>query len=118
MWRALETAQAREFVEDMTNGLQASISQGGNNVSDGQRQRLSIARAVIRCPDVYLFDDSFSALDITTDAALLADLEKVTQKSAVIIVGQRISTIRTADEILVLDDGEIVGRGTHEHLLK
>ena len=118
MWRALETAQAREFVEDMTNGLQASISQGGNNVSGGQRQRLSIARAVIRRPDVYLFDDSFSALDITTDAALRADLEKVTQKSAVIIVGQRISTIRTADEILVLDDGEIVGRGTHEHLLK
>lgn len=118
MWRALETAQAREFVEDMTDGLQASISQGGNNVSGGQRQRLSIARAIIRRPDVYLFDDSFSALDVTTDAALRAGLEKETQNSAVIIVGQRVSTIRTADEILVLDDGEIVGRGTHEQLLK
>ena len=118
LWRALEIAQAADFVRDMPQQLEAPISQGGTNVSGGQRQRLSIARAIVRDPDIYLFDDSFSALDVTTDAALRYALDQVTQEATTIIVGQRVSTIRNADEILVLDRGAIVGKGTHEQLLK
>jgi ATP-binding cassette subfamily B protein len=118
MWEALEVAQARDFVEAMPRGLGARIEQGGTNVSGGQRQRLSIARALIRRPEIYLFDDSFSALDLTTDARLRAALVPYTRDAAVIIVAQRVSTISTADQIIVLDDGEVVGRGTHEELLE
>jgi ATP-binding cassette subfamily B protein len=117
MWAALEIAQARDFVEAM-GGLEAAIAQGGSNVSGGQRQRLAIARAVIRRPEIYLFDDSFSALDLATDARLRAALRPVTEQSTVVIVAQRVSTIRDADLILVLEDGVIVGRGTHESLLE
>ncbi|MCZ7533691.1 MAG: ABC transporter ATP-binding protein/permease [Acidimicrobiia bacterium] len=118
MWRALEIAQARGFVEDMPEGLDAPIAQGGTNVSGGQRQRLSIARALIRSPEIYLFDDSFSALDLATDARLRAALTAVTTQATVIIVAQRISSIKSADQIVVLDDGAIVGIGTHGELLE
>jgi ATP-binding cassette subfamily B protein len=118
MWEALEVAQGRDFVAAMPGGLQARIEQGGTNVSGGQRQRLAIARALIRRPDIYVFDDAFSALDLTTDARLRAALEPRTKDAAVIIVAQRVSTISRADCILVLDDGELVGRGTHEELLE
>lgn len=117
MWRALEIAQARDFVEALPEGLDAPIAQGGTNLSGGQRQRLAIARAVIRRPAVYLFDDSFSALDLATDARLRAALRPVTADATVIVVAQRVSTIRDADLIVVLDDGRIVGRGTHLDLL-
>jgi len=117
LWDALEVAQARDFVERMPGGLEASIAQGGTNVSGGQRQRLSIARALVRKPDVYLFDDSFSALDVTTDARLRAALADETRDAAVVIVGQRVATIRNADQIIVLDDGRIEGIGTHDYLL-
>ncbi len=117
MWEALEVAQAADFVRSMTGGLEARIDQGGANVSGGQRQRLSIARALIRRPRIYLFDDSFSALDLTTDARLRAALAPHTADAAVVIVAQRVSTIATADEILVLEDGLLVGRGTHDELL-
>nr|NLI50393.1 ABC transporter ATP-binding protein [Propionibacterium sp.] len=117
LWRALEVAQARDFVERMPGGLEAPIAQGGTNVSGGQRQRLSIARALVKRPDVYVFDDSFSALDVTTDANLRAALAAETAEAAVIIVAQRVSTIRNADQIVVLEDGEIVGLGTHAELL-
>ncbi len=117
MWRALEIAQARDFVEAMPDQLESPISQGGTNVSGGQRQRLAIARALIREPEIYLFDDSFSALDLTTDAKLRAALKPVTSHATVIIVAQRVSTITDADQILVLEDGIIVGRGTHDELL-
>ena len=117
MWEALQVAQATEFVRAMPGGLDARIEQGGTNVSGGQRQRLSIARALIRRPDIYVFDDSFSALDLATDARLRAALGPYTRDAAVIIVAQRVSTISTADLILVLEDGEVVGRGTHEELL-
>ena len=112
MWRALEIAQGRDFVEAMPEGLDAPITQGGTNVSGGQRQRLAIARALIRQPQIYLFDDSFSALDLATDARLRAALRPVTTASTVVIVAQRVSTIIDADQILVLEDGEVVGRGT------
>src|SRR5260221_505765 len=118
MWTALEVAQAADFVRAMPGGLQARIEQGGTNVSGGQRQRLSIARALVRKPDIYVFDDSFSALDLTTDARLRAALGPYTRDAAVIIVAQRVSTIATADDILVLDDGLVIGRGTHEELIK
>jgi ATP-binding cassette subfamily B multidrug efflux pump len=118
MWEALEVAQAADFVRNMPGGLNARIEQGGTNVSGGQRQRLSIARALVRKPDIYVFDDSFSALDLTTDARLRAALGPYTRDSAVIIVAQRVSTISTADDILVLDDGLVIGRGTHEELIK
>src|SRR3546814_15901179 len=108
MWEALEVAQAAEFVREMPGGLKARIEQGGTNVSGGQRQRLSIARALVRKPGVYVFDDSFSALDLATDARLRAALAPHTADSAVIIVAQRVSTIATADEIIVLDDGHLV----------
>jgi ATP-binding cassette, subfamily B, multidrug efflux pump len=117
MWRALEVAQGREFVEAMPEGLDAPITQGGTNVSGGQRQRLAIARALIRTPAIYLFDDSFSALDLATDARLRAALAPVTTDATVVIVAQRVSTIIGADQILVLEDGAVVGRGRHEELL-
>jgi ATP-binding cassette subfamily B multidrug efflux pump len=117
MWEALEIAQARGFVEGMSEGLQSPITQGGTNVSGGQRQRLAIARAVIRRPEIYLFDDAFSALDLATDARLRAALKPVTAEATVVIVAQRVSTIRDADVILVVEDGEVVGRGTHHELL-
>ncbi|WP_169978114.1 ABC transporter ATP-binding protein [Microbispora sp. H10836] len=117
LWQALEVAQARDFVEAMPEGLQAPISQGGTNVSGGQRQRLSIARALVAKPEIYLFDDSFSALDLSTDARLRAALPPYTAGAAVVIVAQRVSTIADADQIVVLDDGVVAGIGTHEELL-
>jgi ATP-binding cassette subfamily B protein len=117
LWQALETAQARDFVEAMPDGLDAAIAQGGTNVSGGQRQRLAIARALIRHPEIYLFDESFSALDLGTDARLRAALRPITRDAAVVIVAQRVSTIVDADQIVVLDDGAVVGLGTHEELL-
>ena len=118
LWHALDVAQARDFVEQMPGQLDAPIAQGGTNVSGGQRQRLSIARALVRRPHVYIFDDSFSALDVTTDARLRAALADETQNAAVVIVGQRVATIAGADQIIVLDDGHIDGIGTHEQLLQ
>ncbi len=117
LWRYLEIAQAKDFVAAMPQGLDAPIAQGGTNVSGGQRQRLAIARALVHRPEVYLFDDSFSALDLGTDARLRAALQPVTADAAVIIVAQRVSTIIDADEIIVLEDGRIVGTGRHEELL-
>ncbi|HEX2403512.1 MAG TPA: ABC transporter ATP-binding protein, partial [Acidimicrobiia bacterium] len=117
MWTALEIAQARDFVAAMDGGLEAPIAQGGTNVSGGQRQRLAIARALIRRPEIYLFDDSFSALDLSTDARLRRALKPYTADSTVVIVAQRVSTIADADQILVLEDGRVVGLGTHEALL-
>ena len=118
MWEALRVAQAEDFVRNMPGGLEATIEQGGTNVSGGQRQRLSIARALVRKPDLYVFDDSFSALDLATDARLRAALVPYTKDAAVVIVAQRVSTISTADQIVVLEDGAIVGMGTHEELLE
>jgi ATP-binding cassette subfamily B protein len=117
MWAALDTAQAADFVRDMPEGLHAPIAQGGTNVSGGQRQRLAIARALLREPDLYLFDDSFSALDLTTDARLRRALRRRTTDATVLIVAQRVSTIVDADQIIVLEDGLIVGLGTHDELL-
>jgi len=117
MWEALEIAQAREFVAAMPEGLDSPIAQGGTNVSGGQRQRIAIARAVIRRPEIYLFDDSFSALDVATDARLRRALRPVTAAATVLIVAQRVFTITDADQIVVLEDGEVVGLGTHDELL-
>lgn len=117
MWEALRIAQAADFVEKLDGGLAARIAQGGTNVSGGQRQRLSIARALVKEPAIYVFDDSFSALDVATDARLRAALAPATADRATLIVAQRVATIRGADEILVLEHGRIVGRGTHEELL-
>lgn len=117
MWAALRIAQAEDFVRAMPGGLEATIAQGGSNVSGGQRQRIAIARALIRQPEIYLFDDSFSALDLATDARLRAALEPNTRNSVVVVVAQRVSTIREADQILVLEGGHCVGLGTHEQLL-
>ena len=117
LWHALEVAQARDFVGAMPEGLNSPIAQGGTNVSGGQRQRLSIARALVKRPDVYVFDDSFSALDVTTDANLRAALASETSEAAVVIVAQRVSTIRNADQIVVLEHGQIVGLGRHDDLL-
>jgi ATP-binding cassette subfamily B protein len=118
LWQALEVAQARDFVEEMPGGLEAPIAQGGTSVSGGQRQRLSIARALVRKPEIYLFDDSFSALDLTTDAKLRAALRRQTADATVVIVSQRVSTITGADQIVVLDNGAVVGLGRHEELLE
>jgi len=117
LWEALEIAQGRDFVEAMPDGLDSPIAQGGTNVSGGQRQRIAIARALVRQPEIYLFDDSFSALDLGTDARLRAALRPVTADAAVVIVAQRVSTIVDADQIVVLDDGEVVGIGRHDELL-
>jgi ATP-binding cassette subfamily B protein len=117
LWAALEVAQGADFVRAMPEGLEAPIAQGGTNVSGGQRQRLAIARALVRRPEIYLFDDSFSALDLATDARLRAALKPVTAEATVVIVAQRVSTIADADQIVVLDDGLVVGKGTHAELL-
>jgi ATP-binding cassette subfamily B multidrug efflux pump len=117
LWEALEIAQAKPFVESMEGQLGAPIAQGGTNVSGGQRQRLAIARTLVHRPEIYLFDDSFSALDYATDAALRAALTEHITDATVIIVAQRVSTIRDADRIIVLDDGKVVGTGTHEELM-
>lgn len=116
--RAAQIAQAMEFISSDNDGFERSISQGGSNVSGGQKQRLSIARAIVKSPEIYIFDDSFSALDMKTDALLRKELEKYVKNSAVIIVAQRISTIMNADQILVLDEGRIVGKGTHRELME
>ena len=118
LWDALEIAQAADFVRALPEGLDAPVSQGGSNLSGGQRQRLAIARAVVKRPLVYLFDDSFSALDYATDAALRSALRTVTADAAVITVAQRVSTIRNADRIVVLDEGAVVGTGTHGELMQ
>lgn len=117
MWEALDIAQAADFVAQMPGGLEAAITQGGANVSGGQRQRLSIARAVIRRPEFYVFDDAFSALDLATDARLRSALAPITRDAVMIVVAQRVSTIRQADHILVLEDGDVMGLGTHDELL-
>jgi ATP-binding cassette subfamily B multidrug efflux pump len=117
LWKALEIAQADGFVQSMPNGLDSRIEQGGSNVSGGQRQRLSIARALVADPEIYVFDDSFSALDLATDARLRAALEPHTRDAAVVIVAQRVSTIAEADQILVVEDGRLVGAGTHDELI-
>ncbi|MFJ8652279.1 ABC transporter ATP-binding protein [Streptomyces rochei] len=117
LWHALEVAQAREFVSALEGGLDAPISQGGTNVSGGQRQRLAIARTLVQRPEIYLFDDSFSALDYATDAALRAELGRETAEATVVIVAQRVATIRDADRIIVLDEGRVVGVGRHHELM-
>ncbi|MFJ6344338.1 ABC transporter ATP-binding protein [Pseudarthrobacter oxydans] len=118
LWTALEIAQARDFVERMDEGLDAPISQGGTNVSGGQRQRLAIARALVKRPELYIFDDSFSSLDTGTDARLRQALRRSTAGATLVIIAQRVSSIVDADQILVLDGGRIVGRGTHSELLE
>jgi ATP-binding cassette subfamily B multidrug efflux pump len=117
LWRALEIAQARGFVEEMPDGLDAAVAQGGTNVSGGQRQRLAIARALVRRPEIYIFDDSFSALDTATDARLRSALARNESDATMIVVAQRVSTIIDADQIVVLEDGHVVGRGTHAELV-
>ncbi|MFF3329762.1 ABC transporter ATP-binding protein [Streptomyces sp. NPDC002888] len=117
LWHALEVAQGRDFVERLEGGLNAPIAQGGTNVSGGQRQRLAIARTLVQRPEIYLFDDSFSALDYATDAALRAALGRETAEATVVIVAQRVATIRDADRIVVLDEGRVVGTGTHRELM-
>jgi ATP-binding cassette, subfamily B, multidrug efflux pump len=118
LWHALEIAQGRDFVGEMDGGLEAPITQGGSNVSGGQRQRLAIARAVVKDAPIYIFDDSFSALDFATDARLRAALERELGRATVIIVAQRVGTILNADQIIVMDSGRIVGSGTHRQLLE
>ncbi|MFB2596874.1 ABC transporter ATP-binding protein [Herbiconiux sp. P17] len=118
LWRALEIAQARDFVTAMEGQLEAPIAQGGTTVSGGQRQRLAIARALVKQPEIYVFDDSFSALDLSTDARLRQALRTRVAGATMVIVAQRVSTIIDADQIIVLEDGEIVGRGTHDELLE
>ncbi|MFD9906843.1 ABC transporter ATP-binding protein [Streptomyces sp. NPDC059063] len=117
LWHALEVAQAKDFVQALEQGLDAPIAQGGSNVSGGQRQRLSIARTLVQRPEIYLFDDSFSALDYATDAALRSALARETREATVVIVAQRVSTIRDADRIVVLDEGRVVGTGRHHELM-
>ncbi|HEX4697872.1 MAG TPA: ABC transporter ATP-binding protein [Actinomycetes bacterium] len=117
LWAALRVAQADDFVAALAEGLDAPVAQGGTNFSGGQRQRLAIARAVVRSPEIYLFDDAFSALDLATDARLRIALRPITRKAAVVVVAQRVSTIIDADQIVVLEDGEVVGRGRHDELL-
>ena len=117
LWHALQTAQAEDFVRKLPKGLDSFVAQGGNNFSGGQRQRLSIARAFVKRPELYIFDDSFSALDFKTDAALRKAMKKNVGEAAVLIIAQRISSIVDADKIIVLDDGKIVGTGTHTQLM-
>ena len=117
LWHALEVAQGRDFVEEMEGGLEAKIDQGGTNVSGGQRQRLAIARAIVKRPEIYLFDDCFSALDAGTDARLRAALRRETVDATVLIVAQRVSTVMHADRIIVIDDGRVVGIGKHDELV-
>ena len=117
LWHALEVAQAKEFVSKLEGGLDAPIAQGGTNVSGGQRQRLAIARTLVQRPEIFLFDDSFSALDYATDAALRSALGRETAEATVVIVAQRVSTIRDADRIIVLDEGRVVGTGRHHELM-
>ena len=118
LWHALGIAQARDFVSEMEGGLEGPITQGGSIVSGGQRQRLAIARAVVKDAPIYIFDDSFSALDLATDARLRAALERELGDATVIIVAQRVGTILNADQIIVMDAGRIVGSGTHRELLE
>ena len=115
---AADVAQASEFITDLKDGFNSTIEQGGANVSGGQKQRLSIARALVRRPEVYVFDDSFSALDFKTDAKLRAALKRETLDSTVLIVAQRVSTVMDADQIIVLDEGRMVGIGTHRSLMR
>ncbi|MEU3933154.1 ABC transporter ATP-binding protein [Streptomyces sp. NPDC029044] len=117
LWHALEVAQAKDFVDGLEGGLDAPVAQGGTNVSGGQRQRLAIARTLVQRPEIYLFDDSFSALDYATDAALRAALTRETSEATVVIVAQRVATIRDADRIVVLDEGRVVGTGRHHELM-
>jgi ATP-binding cassette subfamily B multidrug efflux pump len=117
LWQALRTAQAEDFVRDLAEGFDAPVAQGGTNLSGGQRQRIAIARALVHRPEIYLFDDSFSALDYATDAALRLALAEETARATVVIVAQRVSTIRHADRIVVLDEGTVVGSGTHSELM-
>ena len=116
--QAADVAQARDFIESKEERFETHLAEGGSNLSGGQKQRLSIARAVVKEPDIYIFDDSFSALDYKTDAILRSRLKEVTQNATVLIVAQRVGTIMDANQIIVLDKGEIVGRGTHEELLQ
>ena len=118
MEQAAEIAQAAEFISQKPKGYQEELAEGGSNFSGGQKQRLAIARAVIRRPEIYIFDDSFSALDYQTDAKLRARLKKETTESTVLIVAQRVGTIMHADKIIVLNEGEVVGMGTHRELLE
>ena len=116
--KAVEVAQGKEFVEKMDDKYESHIAQGGTNVSGGQKQRLAIARAIARDPEIYIFDDSFSALDYKTDSVLRKELKKYTKDATSLIVAQRIGTIMNADQIIVLDNGVVVGKGTHKELLK
>lgn len=118
MIKAASIAQATEFIDKKEEKYNSEIAQGGNNVSGGQKQRLSIARAIAKDPEIFIFDDSFSALDLKTDATLRAALSEITKNKTVIIVAQRISTILNADQIIVLDEGKIVGKGTHKELME
>lgn len=118
MIKAASIAQATEFIDKKEEKYNSEIAQGGNNVSGGQKQRLSIARAIAKDPEIFIFDDSFSALDLKTDATLRSALSEITKNKTVIIVAQRISTILNADQIIVLDEGKIVGKGTHKELME
>ena len=118
LWSALEVAQARDFVDELPEKLESRVAQGGTNFSGGQRQRLSIARALVKKPQLLIFDDSFSALDYTTDSKLRNALREVMGHTTMIVVAQRVSTILQADQIVVLDEGRVVGIGTHADLMK
>ena len=118
LMHSADVAQVGDFIRSMPDGLNSRVAQGGTNFSGGQRQRLSIARALVKRPELFIFDDSFSALDFKTDAALRRALSKETKDAAVLIIAQRISTIRNAAQIIVLNDGQMVGRGTHDELMK